>query len=406
MESLNNKYILFVILFISYVFSISLVFYPGAYDVNYWMKWMGNISKFGLIKGYIANNDMYPPFATGVFYLIIKLSRMIGIDQFLCFKLTLFMFLISTSIMIFIWTKNLLISISSQLIFSLISMSLGYIDILTAPFILLSLFSLQKKRYLLFTFFYFVNVMIKWQGLIMVPFILVYLLNISSFKEIKTIDWKKILNKIALPSIILLILTFLVFSYEVYYAFSRALNNNFLSDTINFNWIVTRGLYLIGNYKLSYGVMEAITIKKGGEIDLVMSATFWLLYISCLISFIKDEKNFLNLLKYSVVGYFAYFLFNIGIHENHLFVAALLSLVIIAFDPKYLGLTIGINLILNICLFFWFEVDGKQDFIDGIFLTEISVILALLFTILFAFVYFPVIKNLKESFLSKRLRIK
>jgi len=406
MQSLNNKYILFVILLISCVFSLSLLFYPGAYDVNYWMKWMGNISKFGLFKGYIANNDMYPPFATGVFYLIIKLSRMIGIDQFLCFKLTLFVFLISTTIMIFIWTKNLLISISSQLIFSLISMSLGYIDIVTAPFILLSLFSLQKKRYLLFTFFYFINVMIKWQALIMVPFILVYLLNISSFKEIKTIDWKKILNKIALPSIILLIITFLVFGYEVYYAFSRALNNNFLSDTINFNWIVTRGLYLIGNYKLSYGVMEVITIKKGGEIDLVMSATFWLLYISCLISFIKDEKFFLNLLKYSVVGYFVYFLFNIGIHENHLFVAALLSLVIIAFDPKYLGATIGINLVLNICLFFWFEVDGTQVFIDGIFFTEISVVLALLFTILFAFVYFPVIKNLKESFLAKRLRIK
>jgi heme/copper-type cytochrome/quinol oxidase subunit 3 len=48
-------------------------------------------------------------------------------------------------------------------------------------------------------------------------------------------------------------------------------------------------------------------------------------YAVAVFAFMKREKTLTNLIRYSLAGYLAYFIFNTGVHENHLFLAAILS---------------------------------------------------------------------------------
>lgn len=45
---------------------------------------------------------------------------------------------------------------------------------------------------------------------------------------------------------------------------------------------------------------------------------FLFFYLLALVFFIRRDKTIQNLLLFSLLGHFAYFMFSIGVHENHL----------------------------------------------------------------------------------------
>ncbi len=401
MEQAKQKKLLYIIFTITCVFSFSLLNSRGEVDIDSWLQWIDNISKYGLVNGYAANQDVYPPLTNIIFYLVLKFSVLTNISTFVSLKLFIFIFLLLTSFTFLAWTKNWLFAIAVLIGFTLNTMALSYTDIFTAPFLLISLYALYKKNLLIFTIFYFINVMIKWQALIILPFILLYILNVSSFKEIKNIEWKTIAGKIIFPTIILIILTFIAFGWEVYWTFERALNGYMLSGyALNLNWILTRIYYFLkpGREFFEFGIMRVIMVE-GGKITYPGKLLFITFFISTLIAFFKEEKSFVNMLKFSVIGYLVYFMFNTAVHENHLFVASLLSLLILNYDRNFLIETIGIIFAFNLNMFLFYGFFGEQPFVHGYFGADISVVLSALFIILFLMIYFPVLKVLRKNFL-------
>jgi len=235
MEIIKQKNLQQVIFAITCVFSFSLLRSRGEVDIEAWLLWINNISEHGLINGYIANKDMYPPFTNVIFSLVLKFSALTNISVLVSLKLFIFGSLLITSLIFLAWTKNWLLA-----------MALSYIDIFIAPFLLISLYALYNRNFLLFTIFYFINVMIKWQGIIILPFILLYILNISSLKEIKNIIWGKIASQIVLPSVVLVVFVFMIFGREVYDTFDRAMKEDMLSGyALNLSWIITRIVYFL-----------------------------------------------------------------------------------------------------------------------------------------------------------------
>lgn len=407
MGKVKENYLLYVIFAIICVFSFSLLNSRGGVDIDDWLKWIDNISKYGLVKGYAANQDVYPPLTNVIFYLVLKFSVLTNISAFVSLKLFIFIFLLLTSFTFLVWTKNWLFAIATLIGFTLNTMALTYVDIFTAPFLLISLYALYKKNLLIFTIFYFVNIMIKWQALIILPFIAVYILNISSFNEIKNIKWKEITYKIILPVFVLTTLIVIAFGGEIYNTLKYAMTPAMLSGyALNFNWILTRVYYFLkpGVEFFEDGIMKIIWIN-GGKITYPGKILFIVFYFTTLLAFFKEEKNFINMLKFSVIGFLAYFMFNLEVHENHLFVTALLSLVILIYDRKFLAETIGIFLAFNLNMFLFYGFFGEQPFVHGYFGADMSVILSVLFIVFFLILYFPVLKVLKKNFLKSRVTL-
>ena len=404
MEIIKQKNLQQVIFAITCVFSFSLLRSRGEVDIEAWLLWINNISEHGLINGYIANKDMYPPFTNVIFSLVLKFSALTNISVLVSLKLFIFGSLLITSLIFLAWTKNWLLAIAVQAGFTLNAMALSYIDIFIAPFLLISLYALYNRNFLLFTIFYFINVMIKWQGIIILPFILLYILNISSLKEIKNIIWGKIASQIVLPSVVLVVFVFMIFGREVYDTFDRAMKEDMLSGyALNLSWIITRIVYFLNpeaNF-FEYGIMKIIYIKSG-EISYFTKFIFFVFFFSTLIACFKEKKSFINLLKFSVIGYLIYFAFNTCVHENHLFLASLLSLLILNYDSKFLTEAIGIMLAFNINMFLFYGTLGDQPYIHGYFGAEISVILSALFIIFFMMIYLPVLNILIKNFVKPK----
>src|SRR5437660_10345338 len=81
---------------------------------------------------------------------------------------------------------------------------------------------------------------------------------------------------------------------------------------------------------------------------------FYLSYLAILVAFARQPKTFARLLVYAILGYMAYFVFNTGVHENHLFLVCCLGWMLVFFEADQL--TRCINLIIatttNLFLFY------------------------------------------------------
>jgi hypothetical protein len=111
----------------------------------------------------------------------------------------------------------------------------------------------------------------------------------------------------------------------------------------------------------------------------------------------KEEKTFKNLLLFSIIGHLSYFIFNTGVHENHLFIASALSLILFIIDRKYLPLTITIIIADNLNLFLFFGIDGKDFPFNRVIGVDITLIFAIIYLSTFLYFFYitimPVLKK-------------
>ncbi|NWJ98794.1 MAG: hypothetical protein HXX20_23880, partial [Chloroflexi bacterium] len=151
---------------------------PGAEDVRYWLAWLQAVDSRGIVPAYKTIEWLdYPPLIFLIFFGVAKLATLFQIQLFLGLKLSLFAFLIITTLVFLAWTRNLWLATLLQLALLLNAMALVYVDIYFAPTLLLSLWALKARKLCLFTLVFSTTCLIKWQPVILAPFILVYLLE-------------------------------------------------------------------------------------------------------------------------------------------------------------------------------------------------------------------------------------
>jgi hypothetical protein len=139
------------------------------------------------------------------------------------------------------------------------------------------------------------------------------------------------------------------------------LTHKYLSgDALNFNWVLMYLLHVFApeRYgKLYDGRPDIIMVKYLGE-TLFSRAMFLITYVAALVALCRQEKTFENLMRFSLIGYLAYFIFNIGVHENHLFLAVILSVVLVWLKRSYLSLAATVILMANINLVVFYGIQG------------------------------------------------
>jgi len=206
---------------------------------------------------------------------------------------------------------------------------------------------------------------IKWQPLLIAPFICIYVISAAG----EGLSGRDKAYKRAVPFMIAVLLVVLPMvmmfgAGAIINSLQRAMTrHNFISGyALNFGWLHTWALHLWAPEK--YGSLQ------NGEIDLIQSrdallllpekVLFYLSYGAILIAFALQKKTFKQLIVYSMLGYLAYFLFNTGVHENHLFPIACLAWILVFIDSSQLVRAINLSIAANINLFLFFGVFGQR----------------------------------------------
>ena len=297
-----------------------------------------------------------------------------------------------------LWTKDLLLSGALYLSLILSSVALGYLDIYFAPGLILSLWALKEKKLELFVVFYSIACFTKWQPLIILPFAVLSILNISSIRDWKKIDLTKMIVKIVLPALVIISFTIFFFRSSLFKSFDMTLNHTYLSgNALNFNWIMT--YLLLSIYPETHGDFFNGNIRyldiTSLKIVLIPKLLFYIFYITAIFLCFKSEKTFKNTIFFSLLGYLSYFIFNTGVHENHLFLAAILAYVLVWIDKEYLYLLIYIVLMANFNLFLFYGISGTG--ISRHIGFDISLLAAILNVIFFLSIYSLAIFHYKKK---------
>ena len=368
----RNKFIKVAAIILLILTTLIFLKDPGAGDLqSFWIKWANNANVYGVAEGFKANARDYPPLVSLILFCSLKVSKLFEISDFVAIKICIFFFLLLTSFIFFIITRDLLSTVLLHLSLILGSVALAYIDVLVFPFLILSFWALKKHKLILFSILFTISFLIKWQPIIILPFIVIYIIDINKLKEWKKINFKELIIKILSPAIIILIIIISIYGFRATRdSLILALSEkSFLSgNALNFNWILTHFLHVFQPDKFGSLVNGKALILKDINIPITLTVTsktlFILLYLLTCISFFKSKKSFENLLLYSIIGFFAYFSFNTGVHENHLIYAMVLSVFLYVENKGHLYVTLILILITNINMFLFYGYAGNKIYGD------------------------------------------
>lgn len=380
-----------VVILLEVFFGLVLLRSPGTSDVpRFWMQWIDGILKNGLVAGYDVNGSDYPPFASVILLLITKIAAACSIDIFLSFKISLGAALLCATLCFWAWTLDT--AMTGLLAFSLYlnGVALGYLDTYFAPTLILSLWALQQKRIALFSVLFAVTCLIKWQPLIIAPFLILHAVSISTGDPPSARGLAKRWFHLAAPALGIVLGTGALFGYHpIAASLDRALQHELLSgNALNFNWLVTWFLHVFypDQYRaITDGIVNAIIIDPSAGWASAIQLVFILFYLGALWRLFKMRASFAGAIECSLAGYLSYFIFNIGVHENHLFLATILAVVAAALarDKSLRAvLIVGIS---NLNLIAFYGFTGSPLTFSPVVGVDVSIIFSAVNVLLFLF---------------------
>jgi hypothetical protein len=256
-------------------------------------------------------------------------------------------------------------------------------DVCVAPFLILAFWAFQSRRDMLGAALFLIASLIKWQPLILIPFIGVYLFEISDLRSCLNVMRRRLFWQL----VILVAVTITLFSWLFGLAPARALryamSEGFLSgNALNVPWIA--GYF----YKLLFSSAFLVRTALGPLHPstfiylLPFRIIFWIIFVVVVIRATRVDNRFEYLLQFSIVGFLTYVIWNSSVHENHLFVPVILAymLMLHKYTLESRAITAIITAMFNVNLFVFYGVTGTppQYPVLGI---DLSVILAMLYVI-------------------------
>jgi hypothetical protein len=338
---------------------------PGTGDVSIWGNWMREIWDRGLIQGYAQSDTDYPPLAFVLLAGVAKCAAAFGASPFAVLKCSLLLFLFVTVACFYWFTRNLILTVALEVALMLNSVALGYLDIYFAPFLIAAFFLFQRGQLTAGFVLFALSCSIKWQPLIVTPFICLYVLKPAQINASpQNPSLARRISPFAISTVAIVLPLFLIFGWKILDALKRAMTfHKFLSAYgLNLPWIETWALHLFNPEK--YGSLQ------NGMIDIFLvrdplivwpnKILFYLSYAAILFVFARQPKTFARLVVYSILGYMAYFVFNLSVHENHLFLVCCLAWILVFIDAGQLIRAVNLTIAANANLFLFYGLFGQR----------------------------------------------
>ena len=344
--------------------ALSFFYSPGTGDVSIWHQWISQISAFGLVGGFAHSGTDYPPLSFVILAATSRFADVLGASTLLLLKSSLLLFLVGTSICFCWFTRNLVLTAALEFSLVLNSVGLAYLDIYFAPFLIAGLFLLQRGHLNVGFLLYAISCATKWQPLLIAPFVCIYVLSVPNEGAIARDKLKRQILPFALAAVILAIPLVGIFGTAVFDSLNRALTwHRFLSaNALNFSWLHTWALHLTQPEK--YGSLQDgqiyIFLTRDPTVVWPEKVLFYLSYLSLFVAFLRQKKTFERLILYSILGYMAYFIFNTGVHENHLFLVCCLAWILVFVNSDHLVRGLNFSLAANANLFLFYGISGER----------------------------------------------
>jgi hypothetical protein len=112
---------------------------------------------------------------------------------------------------------------------------------------------------------------------------------------------------------------------------------------------------------------------------------FLLFYLGVLWRHFKIRRSFAGAIECALAGYLSYFMFNVGVHENHLFLAAVLAVVAAGLEPNWRLGAVLIVAISNFNLIAFYGFTGSPLPFPPVVGVDVSIILSVVNLVLFLF---------------------
>jgi hypothetical protein len=345
----------------------TLLYSPGTEDIRTWLSWIDDISTQGLIGGFAYTGNPhphdYPPLAFVILAAVNWCAGAFGADPFVVLKCSLLLFLFTTSVCFYSFTRNLILTAALEFSLILSSVSLGYLDIWFAPFLIAGLFCLQRGHLKWGVVLFAISCFIKWQPVIIAPFICLYVLSMNGDGKISRNTLLTRTIPFALAAIVVALPLAVVFGMAIVQSLQRAMTHTYFSGlAMNLPWLHTWLLHVVEPEKygaLVNGQISLIHVREG-LVKLPEKVLFYASYGAVFFAFARQKKTFERLIVYSMLGYLAYFIFNTGVHENHLFLVVCLAWILAFVDSSQLMRCINLSIVANInpILFYGFFGQG------------------------------------------------
>lgn len=378
--------ILFLITMLLAALSISV---RGTSDIVVWRYWADNMQRRGIVTGYNSNEVLIdqPPLGILMLSAMPRALEPLGVPAYCWeepaisgFKVSTFFFLVLTSSLVAAMTRSMLLAALTQLAL-LLNVALGYFDIYFVPTLILSLWALRTQRLAIALLLLTITCLIKWQPTLFLPFVLVYAWGVSGRPEHPASQRSHFLIHVLFPVCAVSIPFLFIYGPGMVRALHLAATHRFLSgNALNFNWLLTYFLHVFRPDKfgpLTDGACEAIKVTES-RIVLGPKLLFWVAYAIALLALLRQKKTFRNFLVCSIAGYMAYFTFNTGVHENHLFPLLPLAILSAWEDTSSRWVAYALAVAANLNLFIFYGVIGEAAPFPRVIVFDLTLPLAVL----------------------------
>jgi len=341
----------------------------------------------------------YPP---GHFLIVYVLGRIapVNINPHLLFKITVFSFYLLGLAVLLIFHPGLITAVVYLGLPSLIinSQGLGYTDVFFLPQLIGSLFLLSRNKHFPAGLLFGLACFFKWQPVILLPLILVYLFFSQKGKNGLFKPGIFLVGMIVPQFILIWFKADPVTTLKLF--LSGALNDPILSAALNLPWLVTQYLISSGRALPNQAGVYFLEISKNNPFYSLMFSgrlIFLLVYTGILIQFTRKLKNrsgFNFFLLSGQLVFFSYFMISPAVHENHFYIPVILSLMLFLRNPNLhtIILLLMSELINFTNLSFFYGL-------TGIPLINVSKnpLISIILTLIFALVYFRQIRSYWRS---------
>ena len=321
---------------------------PGTEDVaDIWLPWMDTVARHGLLKGYAEIDGDYPPGAVAL--LLVARRLLPAADDLTVVKALLATAQLVSTLLFAALCRRTGPCLCFVAAVALSASALGYLDILFAAPLIVALFAALDDRPALSSTAFAIACLIKWQPLILLPFLLPVWIAQARRTSVSH------LAVAASPALAICGATAWWFWPEIWLAFGQAFSHgSWSAAALNLPWLLQM---LPG---LTPQVMDA-----PDHAIFALRLVFAVVYLPLVARAWTGRKSAETALTCGLAGFAAYFVLAPSVHENHLFTAMVLAFVLWARDPSMSWAAIAIALFANVNLVVFYGFAGTPPFPPG-----------------------------------------
>jgi len=306
-----------------------LVLTPGTVDVDVWARWLHRVDLLGIRGAYRQTWLDYPP---GALVALTVFDALPG-DTVVITKALAAVCLVATAVLLVVWFRTLDAATVAIAALALNGLGLAALDLTYAPWLVAALMMLHRGRLGWCSALFATACAFKWQPLLLLPYLAVYVIGLVMAAP-RARRAGMVARAVVPGAAVACAVAATLGARASASSFRHAISHDILSGkALNLGWIATG---FADGMRWLHGPVRVIrTDGVAPWIPIAMRSLLVVLTAVVVVAFWRGARTFGQLLVAGISGVLVYVTCNLGVHENHLFVACVLAVIALWIVPRF-----------------------------------------------------------------------